>query len=222
MSRIVGNILAAGSGESNAPGSRRTLPADLHAPTIAPAPRLFLHNLRTAPGLVSLVFDWAQLIVFLATSSVPVVTRLGIAIGVAGGLELIKLATLAKWEVFPQVMPWSFLFAYIIQLIAAGASVSAQSFLSDWVGALTQLFVAVSLTFFCLPPFHRPFVREKIVESIWKRGFDGTKEERWKMCGPGTKFYKGALLLTGIWILVFLLMGGSAAVVAGVYPGNQP
>ncbi len=81
MSRILGRVLDAGSGASSAAsGIRATSVSDLYNPTLLPAPRLLINRLRTAPELIAILVDWAaQLIVFLATAKVAVLTRLGIA-----------------------------------------------------------------------------------------------------------------------------------------------
>lgn len=206
MSRIISRIVAVGAG--NVDGVRVSEPDDMTLPGLLPGPRLFVHRLRTTHGLVATAFEWAQLAVFLATSRVAVIPRLGISLGVAGGLALIRLATAAKWEVVIEAMSTSFIISYLIQLIAAAASANAANVLVDWVGAITQLAVAFMLSLACLAPLHHPFVREKVVEGMWRNGAPyATKRERWDASGPGTPLYKPALSLTILWIVVFLIVG---------------
>ncbi|KAI9004502.1 hypothetical protein DFJ74DRAFT_693587 [Hyaloraphidium curvatum] len=215
------NLAAVAAGAS-LDGSRVSQLSDLLWPTVLGEPRLFLHRLRRSNGIIAIAFQWGQLIVFLATASLDITLRLGIVLAVLGGLELIRFATLARWEVWPGVMNCVFFIAYLVQLIAVAASSAAHDFLANWCGALTQLSVGVILALLCLPPVSRPFVRDNIVEGMWQSGMDLPKSELWARTAPGTQPFKGALMITGLWVVVFLIMGGSAAVVAGVYPGNEP
>ncbi|KAI9019698.1 hypothetical protein DFJ74DRAFT_644038 [Hyaloraphidium curvatum] len=206
---------------------RVTEPAELTVPHFLPRARLFLHRGRVNTLIGRLICSYAGLLTATGTARLDLRVRLGATLGVFGGIELFRGATLGVWEVFPGLLPACFLLALAVQLIVAAADPAAYRPLDLFSNSITCGAVGLLLALFALPPLNRPFARGGMAEQMWhyRAGAtperpDPTKSDYLANIAPGTLLFRGAMWLTFLWVFLFLLIAASYAIPPAVWEVN--